>query len=335
MKLIAVAIVLSTLVGCATGVTVGDRSARGPVTGAAGGANSVGASAQLERCETPIGTLAVVEDTQQDWYQLLTTQYQLPSTVPLLRLMIQQSNCFVVVDRGRGLDAMQTERDLRDSGELRAGSNYGGGQMVAADYTLTPSIQFAQQTGGGAVGALVGMVSPIGGLIAGGRRKIEAATTLIMVDGRSGVQVAIAEGVASKKDFSFGAIGGGSGGGLGVGAWQSTPHGKVIAGAFMDSFNQLVQATRSYSAQRTQNALGTGGALTVQGSTPAPAPVAAAAPAMSWNQVQSKLKSLGLYAGAIDGQVGTGTLSALRQFQRIRGLPESGALDAATLAALR
>ena len=74
--------------------------------------------------------------------------------------------------------------------------------------------------------------------------------------------IAISEGVASKKDFSFGAIVGGGGGAVGIGAWQSTPQGKVIAGAFMDAFNQMVQATRGYAAQRTgPNGLGTGGAL--------------------------------------------------------------------------
>ena len=43
MKLLSLSIIALLLGGCATGVTVGDRSARGPVSGSA----AVGASTQL------------------------------------------------------------------------------------------------------------------------------------------------------------------------------------------------------------------------------------------------------------------------------------------------
>lgn len=328
------------LAGCASsGVRVGDPSARGPVTGSAAGANAEGASELLQRCDRPLGTLAVAEDTQSEWYQQLTSQYQLPSTVPLLRLLIQQSNCFVIVDRGAGLEMMQRERALQQGGELRGGSNMGGGQMVAADYIMRPSIQFAQQTGGGAAGAIVGMFSPVAGAIAGGMRKIEAATTLILIDGRSGVQIAISEGVASKRDFSWGAIAGGGGGAVGIGAWQNTPEGKIIAGAFMDSFNQMVSAARNYQAQSTGGALGTGGALQTDSTGYNPqsggGQGGAAPVSMSVREAQQKLQALGLYRGTIDGIAGGGTADALRNFQRIRGLPVTGQLDAATASALR
>ena len=68
-------------------------------TGSAGGAESQGASSQLERCDESLGTIAVVEDQSAAWYHTLS-QYKLGSTVPVLRMMIQQSNCFVVVERG-------------------------------------------------------------------------------------------------------------------------------------------------------------------------------------------------------------------------------------------
>ena len=47
--------------------------------------------------------------------------------------MIQQSNCFIVVERGRAFANMQGERALMAQGQTRAGSNMGGGQIVAAD----------------------------------------------------------------------------------------------------------------------------------------------------------------------------------------------------------
>ena len=51
-------------------------------------------------------------------------------------------------------------------------------------------------------------------------------------------------------------------------------------------------------------------------------------------QAQQQLKSQGLYNGAIDGIVGPGTQSALMQFQRSQGLPETAQLDQQTLGRL-
>ena len=78
----------------------------------------------------------VVEDQNASWFQELRN-YKLGSTVPVIRMMIQQSNCFVVVERGGALQSINTERALQQSGEMRGGSNFGKGQMVAADYTMT------------------------------------------------------------------------------------------------------------------------------------------------------------------------------------------------------
>jgi hypothetical protein len=304
----------------------------GPVTGSAGGANSQGASAQLEHCAKPLGTLAVEEDTAANWYLVLTTQYKLPATTPLLRLMIQQSNCFVVVDRGRAMANMQGERELAASGELRAGSKFGKGQMVAADYIVTPTISFAQQTGAGGAGAVLshfgGAVGAVGAL-AGGVRTMEAETTLLLTDARSGVQVSAAVGNAKKNDFSFGALGAGGFGGAAIGGYQSTPEGKLIAGAFMDSYNQMVKSVREYAPQKVAGGLGTGGQLGVDGSAQAQQ-----AGIISVTAAQSKLIELGLLSGKADGIAGPGTHAAISKFQKIKGLPVSGQLDAATSDAL-
>ncbi len=260
------------LLACAGGVSaqeVGGGS-KGAVTGAAGGATSDGANSSLERCDQALGTIGVVEDQNAGWYRTLQS-YKLGSTVPVLRMMIQQSNCFVVVERGAAMQNMQMERQLQRSGEMREGSNFGGGQMVAADYTMSPSIQFSQNTGGmgGALGGLSRSLGVIGAL-AGGIKTNEAATTLIMIDNRSGVQLAAAEGTAKNTDFAlFGASYGWAAGGA-AGGYSSTPEGKIIIAAFADSYNQLVKVVRNYRAQTVKGGLGTGGALGVQGGfTPA------------------------------------------------------------------
>ena len=105
------------LCGAATAQEVGGGS-KGAVTGAVGGGTAEGANSVLERCNQTLGTLGVVEDQSAPWYQTLR-QYQLGSTVPVLRMIIQQSNCFVVVERGAAMQNMQVERQLQQSGEMR------------------------------------------------------------------------------------------------------------------------------------------------------------------------------------------------------------------------
>ena len=240
------------------------------VTGAAGGATAEGASSSLERCDQSLGTIGVVEDQNAGWYQTLRS-YKLGSTVPVLRMMIQQSNCFVVVERGAAMHNMNVERNLQKSGEMRAGSNFGAGQMVAADYTMNPQITFSQNTGG-VGGGLAGLSRSLGmvGALAGGLKTNEASTTLIMIDNRSGVQLAAAEGSAKNTDFNVFGSAFGWAGGAGAGGYSNTPEGKIIIVAFADSYNQLVKAVRNYRAQTVKGGLGTGGTLGVQGgSTPA------------------------------------------------------------------
>jgi len=247
---------------------MGDNSARTPVTGSAGGANAQNTNAQLEKCDQSLGTVAVVEDQNSQWYYRLTREYQLTSTVPLIRLLIQQSNCFVVVERGRAFQQMQGERALQQSGELRQGSNFGQGQVVAADYSLNPMITFSEKNTKGIGGALGGIpYAGAFGMLAGGLRQNEASTTLTLVDNRSGVQLAAAEGAASNVDFNILGAGWGGGGGGGLGGYTNTPQGKVLAGAFADAYNRLVEAVRSYKAQEVKGGLGTGGTLGVQGGT--------------------------------------------------------------------
>lgn len=275
VHVLAAVVAAAALAGCANQVQMGSQNAKTTATGAAGGATSSGANAQLERCDRPLGTLALLEDQNSDWYRILTGEYRLTSTVPLLRLLVQQSNCFVVVERGRGFQGMTTERALEQSGELRRSSNFGKGQMVSADYGLTPTVIFSARDTGGLGGALGGFSGRYGvlGAIGAGVKQREASTMLALVDNRSGVQVSASEGSASNTDFSIlgGMIGTHAGGGLG--GYSNTPEGKVIAAAFTDAYNQMVRVLRNYKPQQATGprGLGTGGALGVDGDRPPPA----------------------------------------------------------------
>lgn len=266
----------AALAGClATTPQSGGQSATA-ATGSAGGATTTGASAQLETCPATLGTIRIDEQTSAPWYSTYASRYSTGSTVPALRLLIQQSNCFIIVDRGRGLQAANQERDLIRGAEGRAGSNYGTGQIAAADYTLIPEVIISDRggtRGGGglaAVGGLFGSTGAALGAVAGNFSTNEAGTVLTVIDNRSSVQLAASEGYAKNTDFGgMGALFGG-GAAAGAGAYTSTPQGKVLLASFMDAYNKLVVSVRNYKAQTVQGGLGTGGTMGVQGgATPA------------------------------------------------------------------
>lgn len=238
----------------------GKRDATEP-GGAVAGAVAQGAATTLEHCQAPFGTLSVVEDQGGEWYRYMTGDLRLPSTVPLMRMLIQQSNCFVVVERGRAMANMYGERALERSGETRKGSHFGKGQMVAADYSLNPSITFSTSNAGGIAGLLgaLGGRAAIAGAVVGGLTFKKSETMLALIDNRSGVQIAMAQGQGHKTNFGVGGLGGGGG----FGAWSDTPEGKVISVAFADAYNSLVRSLRQYRAQDVDGGLGTGGRLQV------------------------------------------------------------------------
>lgn len=261
---------LLALAACSQ-MQTGSEAAKTEATGSAGGQNSQNSNSKLEKCTSPLGTLAVVEDTGAPWYGVLTGQMKLGSTAPVLKLLVQQSNCFMVVERGRAMNNIMQERALEQSGELRKKSNFGKGQMVSADYSLSPSITFSNNNAGGG-GAMVGgaLFGSVGALVGGSINAKEASTLLTLVDNRSSVQVAAAEG--SARNFDFGFLGGALGAGFGAvgGGYSNTAEGKVIVAAFLDSYNNIVRAVKNYKAQEIEGGPGTGGKLGVQGSEPAP-----------------------------------------------------------------
>jgi Curli production assembly/transport component CsgG len=217
--------------------------------GSAGPSGAQNASVQLEKCDAPKGTLAVVEPQSHILAGL--SRYGLNSPVGLIRMMVQQSNCFQVVERGVGMQNMMQERALAAGGEMQSGQNIGKGQMVAADFIVTPSVVFSENNAGGVGGALGGLMGRFGGAgavvgaIAGGLKFKEAQTSMLLADTRSGIQVAAAEGSAKQTDWGLGGTIFGGGGGAAFGAYTNTNEGKVITASFLDNWNNIVRAVRS------------------------------------------------------------------------------------------
>jgi hypothetical protein len=227
------------------GITDAKQGKGGSVVQGNAGTRGSNAPEGLQRCDKPMGAVAVVEP--QDQILGYLRQYNLQSPVGLIRMMIQQSNCFIVVERGVGMQNAMQERSLANSGELRANSNVGGGQMVTADFILTPSVVFSENNAGGVGGGIGGLLGRRAGAIAavaGGLKFKEAQTSMLLADSRTTVQVAAAEGSTKKADLRLGAGLFGGGFGAAGGGYGNTNEGKIIAAAFMDNYNGIVDAVR-------------------------------------------------------------------------------------------
>ncbi|MEO7774051.1 MAG: CsgG/HfaB family protein [Steroidobacteraceae bacterium] len=221
------------------------QGAGGSVVQGAAGTDGAKGDTGLAHCDKPMGAIAVVEP--QDYVMQSLSGYGLQSPTQLIRLMVQQSNCFIVVERGLGMQNMMQERELAAGGQARAGSNIGGGQMVAADFILTPAVVFSQNNAGGMAGSLGGLLggkAAILGAVAGGLKFKQAQTSMLVADARSGIQVASAEGSAQKADLNLNIFGVGSGGFGSAGGYANTAEGKVVAASFLNNYNQIVDVVK-------------------------------------------------------------------------------------------
>ena len=271
MTLLAVA--AATLALGAAGQTLGEGGSA--AQGSAGPQGAQNANTQLEKCDAPKGTLAVVEAQSQVIASL--GRYGLQSPTGLIRMIVQQSNCFQVVERGVAMQNMMQERALAAGGQMQSDQNIGKGQMVAADFIVTPSVAFSESNAGGMGGAIGGLLGRFGGAgavvgaVAGGLKFKEAQTSMLLADTRSGIQVAAAEGSAKQTDFALGGTLFGGGGGAALGGYTNTNEGKVITASFLDNWNNIVRAIRN-NASLIQAKAGPASTANQAGSVQAGAP---------------------------------------------------------------
>jgi curli biogenesis system outer membrane secretion channel CsgG len=198
----------------------------------------------VPHCFRKLGTVSVMDgDDPSGW-----TQFQLAGPQKLLKVLVQRSGCFNLVDRGSGLSAAQRERDIGGGLGMQRGSNVGQGQIKAADYVLVAEVQAADRdSGGSAVGAAAGGLIGHGfGAVLGGisTRKMEANTVLSLTNVRTTETLAVQDGYAAKNSVSFGGGGGGffGGGGLALvgGGYDSTDIGRIVTLAFIQAYSKMV-----------------------------------------------------------------------------------------------
>ena len=244
------------IAGC-NGLTQGTSS--GPVTGAAAGSTSVNAVDSLQRCSEPLGTLAVDDGRNQAWWGPFYSRTQVTTIEPMVRLVVQQSNCFIITTLGNlrmenrisGITQYQ-----RNSGEFRAGSNQQRGQRVAADYYLEPAILFAGDTTSGlagGLGGLGGLGGRWGGVAAGAlggasdrtARTSPCRCSTSAAACRSPPPKAAPPPPTSARASPASGSAPAAGARIGMGGFTRTPQGQATVAAFVDAYNKLVVATRN------------------------------------------------------------------------------------------
>ncbi|GAB6909879.1 conserved exported hypothetical protein [Desulfosarcina cetonica] len=251
-----------TLSGCVTAGSGGTA-----ISGSAGGGTAVDASSSLEYCQAPFGTLAIDDGRSQGWYGDFSRATNVTTIEPLLRLAVQQSNCFVITSIGNQRTDSRLSRitDIqRNSGEYRAGSKQHKGQRVAADYYMEPQIIINNSPTGKVAGAVAGIFNRgLGGALAAGMESKSSVVTLSLFDIRSAIQISASEGSSTSTNFgaAMGAFGHRAGGALS--GMTTTPEGKATVAAFLDAYNGMVRALRNYEAQDVKGGLGRGGTLKV------------------------------------------------------------------------
>jgi hypothetical protein len=138
------------------------------------GGTGVDEATELPQCAQPLGTVALIEDKAP------SVDDQLPpgmralvqmaerqnggstakvDPLALLKLVAARSNCFLVVERGGGFDALQRERALAAGGSVANGQAFTGATLTAADYLLQAQVLYSDANsrgGGGGVGGAFG-----------------------------------------------------------------------------------------------------------------------------------------------------------------------------------
>jgi len=248
MRFALTALLVAALAGCGKqGVELGQGGS--VVSGSGGPEGAHKAAKELLKCDAPVAVVALVEN--QGGYTGIGRGGLPESPLPLVRVLMQQSGCFRIVDRNAGLNATVREQELKDKGVLRADGTVKKGQGIMAQYSVVPSLTFSENDAGRQIGGVLAQV-PVLNKLAGAAEQVkfkEAQVVLLLTDNETTEQLSSATGSARATDLGLGGLALGAGGGLGGLGWSNTNEGKVIAAAFLDAHNNLVAQVRSLAAK--------------------------------------------------------------------------------------
>jgi hypothetical protein len=203
------------------------------MTGSGGPAGSTSAAKELAQCEAAIAVVALVENPRG--YIGIGSNGLPESPLPLVRVMMQQSNCFRIVDRNTGLEATVREQELKDKGVLskEGASDIKKGKGIVAQYSVVPSLTFSEQDAGRNVGGILAAfgLDKIAGMASQVKFK-EAQTVLLLTDNETTEQLSSSTGSARTTDLGLGGLTFGKAGGIGGLGWSNTNEAKVLRRPF-------------------------------------------------------------------------------------------------------
>lgn len=244
-----VAVLSLVLVACGKqGVELGEGGS--VVRGSAGPAGANNAASELKSCDQPVAVVSLMENPRG--YVGIGRGGLPDSPLPLVRVLMQQSGCFRIVDRHSGLNATVKEQELKEGGILRQDdTTVKKGRGIVAQYTLVPSLTFSEQDAGRQIGGILAQIPGLD-VFAGAAEQVklkEAQVVLLLTDNETTEQLSAATGAARSTDLGMGGLAFGRGGGLGGLGWSNTNEGKVIAAAFLDAHNHLVNEVQKLVAK--------------------------------------------------------------------------------------
>ncbi len=230
-------------VGAGLGVAFATLLAAAPAYAQSAQQQRAQQTTEIPTCPKSLGALAVLEPENNWW-----SAHRLGAPSSLIKVFVAKSGCFTLVDRGKGMAAMQAERDLASGGDLRGGSNLGKGQIRAADYVLVPDLVSQNaNASGNRLGGLIGsfLANHRAAALVGARNinRKTADVVLTITDVRSSEQLAMTEGHATKTDLGWGAGAGvfhGGFGGFGATGYADTEIGQVVTLAYLQAYTDLV-----------------------------------------------------------------------------------------------
>lgn len=206
-----------------------------------------------KKCINSLGSISIPEPTDAvTWSRL-----GLSAPTRMLRVLVDESKCFTVVDRGLGLAAAQAERNLAQAGHLKDGQNINAGQLRAADYVLVPELIGQNINAGGGSYGVSGSAKPgflssvanmatlgVSGKLSGSSHKKTAEVVLSLVDVRTSENIASVSADAKVTDRVLNAAIAANkdniNGQAHYSSWENTPIGQVIKEAYVDAFAKLV-----------------------------------------------------------------------------------------------
>jgi hypothetical protein len=184
---------------------------------------------ELVHCDTPIGSIALVDGDQAGW-----SNWGLGSPRSLIASLAQQSGCFTVDNPADATPAKflvtliaGTQEEVDKGMELAKGA--------ATEALVRSGAASGLLRGVPGAGAMLGM---FGGL--GGKKKTYAAG-LRVVSPANGLTVAAGQGVVKKSSLSFGGAGAGwASTAANAAGYGSSKDGQMLTEAFVVAFNALV-----------------------------------------------------------------------------------------------